>query len=297
MRVVCCNGEGRVTEGKDFRIFSDAGSIELDGPWEYRVGMRAARPCPEQFFFQRQPMGLFNAMIAPMLDLPCKGVLWYQGESNDSNPGEYKELFATHIADWQSKWRRQKGQTLPFIFVQLPIWGEPGDSDESSSWATLREAQSAALALPATGMATALDLGEWNDLHPLNKKGVGVRLALAAEKLVFGGENTAPGPLFREASHSQGRLLLRFDNCGKGLVARGTPHVTVVAAGKLHRLPADIEGGDCLSVDVSAIQGLEKVLYAWAGNPRDRQLYNSDGLPAAPFRAEISAPAKHAASK
>jgi sialate O-acetylesterase len=289
VRVVCCNGMGGVTEGKDFRLFSDQGSVELDGTWEYRVGMRSYKPCPEPFFFQRQPMGLFNAMIAPMLDFPCKGILWYQGESNESNPGEYRDLFAAHVADWQGRWSRADDD-IPFLFVQLPIWGEPGENDESSPWAILRDAQRAALSLPATGMAAGLDLGEWNDLHPINKRDVGRRLAFAAERLVFRNRNSSPGPLFRGMKHGQGRLLLVFSNCGMGLVADGEPHVTVIAGGKHHRLPAEIRGPDCLSVDVSSVEDPERILYAWAGNPRDRQLYNSDGLPAIPFRADITDP-------
>ena len=289
IRVVCGSSDGGISEGKGFRIFSDSESIELGGFWEYRVGIRAAKLCPAPFYFQRQPSTLFNAMIAPLVDYPCKGILWYQGESNADNAGEYKELFAAHISDWQSKWQTEEG-SIPFIFVQLPIFGKPGENSESSSWAILREAQREALLLPSTGMAAALDLGEWDDIHPTNKKDVGCRLALAAEREASKNKNSAPGPLFRNMKHSQGRLLIRFDNCGKGLVAQETPHVTVIAEGKSHRLPAQIEGSDRLSVDISLAQNPEKLLYAWADNPRDRQLYNSDGLPAIPFRAEVPEP-------
>jgi len=292
MRVVCCNGDGGVTEDKDFRLFSNTESVELEGTWEYRVGMRATRPCPEAFFFQRQPTGLFNAMIAPMLDYPCKGILWYQGESNDSNPREYKSLFAAHIKDWQGKWRctdtDKQPSTLPFLFVQLPIWKEPGENKESSSWAILREAQYSALSLPSTGMAVGLDLGEWNDLHPINKRDVGRRLALAAERLVFGNKNTAPGPLFQNAKRRYGRLILTFDNCGEGLVASEEAYVTVVAGRKSHRLPAEIESPNQISVDVSSIPNPEKLLYAWADNPIDRQFYNSEGLPMVPFQVDVT---------
>jgi len=291
IRVVCCDGTGGVTEGKDFRVFSDDESVELGGTWEYRVGMWAGKPCPEQFFFQRQPMGLFNAMIAPILDFPCRGILWYQGESNVADAGEYKALFASHVADWQAKWRRagsDASSDMPFIFVQLPVWGKPGENNESSPWATLREAQAAALSLPSTGMAVGLDLGEWNDLHPIDKRGVGRRLAMAAERLVFKNRNTSPGPLFRGVKHGQDKLLIIFSNCGMGLGADQTPYVTVIAEGKRHRLPVVIEGPDYVSVDVSSVRNPEALLYAWADNPRDRQLYNSDGLPAVPFRTEIT---------
>jgi sialate O-acetylesterase len=285
IRVVCCNGGGGITHGKPFRIFSDSesnNSIELSGTWKYRVGGSVGLR-PQEFFFQRQPTGLFNAMIAPLLGYPCRAVLWYQGESNDGNPNEYASLFTSMINDWRVKFH----SLLPFLFVQLPIFGEPEDNNESDSWAIIREAQASALSLPMTGMAVALEFGEWNDLHPVNKKGVGLRLALAAEKLIFKKQNTAPGPLLRCIRHNNGKLLLTFDNCGKGLIADETPYISIIAGGNMYRVPAVIESPECLSADISKIGNPEKVLYAWARNPRDRQLYNSDGLPVVPFRIGI----------
>ena len=283
IRVVCNNGCGGVTDGKPFRVFTDRGSVELGGVWKRRVGANAG-PRPEEFFFQRKPMGNFNAMIAPVLDYPFKGVIWYQGESNDANPREYAELFRLMINDWRGRQKRP----LPFLFVQLPIFGEPRDNSEDSSWAIIREAQAQALSLPATGMAVGLELGEWNDLHPINKKGIGRRLALAAEKAVFGQPNASPGPLVRAVERRGNRLFITFDNCGKGLIADGKPYVSVVSkGGKIFRLPVDIDGPDCLSIDISPIENPEKVLYAWANNPRDRQLFSSDGLPVIPFKIEI----------
>ncbi|MDR3020689.1 MAG: 9-O-acetylesterase, partial [Treponema sp.] len=95
IRVICNNGEGGVTIEKDFRVFSQSESVELAGDWEYCVGIKVPDSCPEQFFFQRQPMGNYNAMIAPVLKFPLKGVIWYQGESNEQNPHEYAALFQT----------------------------------------------------------------------------------------------------------------------------------------------------------------------------------------------------------
>jgi len=292
IRVVCWNGDGGVTHGKPFRIFSGSepdNAIELSGAWKYRVGESAGLR-PQEFFLHRQPMGLFNAMIAPLLGYPLRGALWYQGESNDSSPNEYAGLFKAMINDWRDKYQSllpTPHSPLPFLFVQLPIFGEPEDNNETSSWAVIREAQVSALSLPMTGMAAALEFGEWNDLHPVNKKGVGLRLAFAAEKVVFKKQNTSPGPLLRGIRREEGRLLLTFDNCGKGLKADETPYVSVIKGGKSFRLPAVIENPECLSVDISRIENPEKILYAWAANPRDRQLYNSDGLPVIPFRALI----------
>jgi len=240
-------------------------------------------------------MGNYNAMIAPVLKYPIKGVIWYQGESNDPNPHEYEQLFKLMINDWRKKSGREK---LPFLFVQLPIWKEPSDNSESSSWAAIREAQKAALSLPATAMAAALELGEWNDLHPLDKKGVGERLYLAAEKMLFAVNNSSPGPMLRSFERRtferrQEKLFLFFDNCGSGLKLKSSPggeelHVSVLDGGKLVRLAAKIEGKDSVSVDISALKEPKRILYAWTENPRDRQLFNSDGLPAIPFKIEIN---------
>jgi sialate O-acetylesterase len=282
IRVICNSGDGGVTGGKPFRVFSDNETVELSGKWKYKIGARTASR-PGEIFFQRYPMGNFNAMIAPVLKFPLNGVIWYQGESNDPNPREYEQLFKLMINDWRKKNR----EALPFLFVQLPIFGVPSDSNENSSWAIIREAQKAALSLPATGMAAALELGEWNDLHPINKKGVGERLYLAAEKLLFKIENSSPGPLLRSFQRRQEKLFLLFDNCAGGLCAGEKPHVGIMDGGKLARLPAEIEGPDSVSIDISSVKEPTKILYAWADNPRDRQLFNKDGLPALPFKIEL----------
>jgi len=283
IRVICNNGDGGVIPCKPFRIFTDNETVELEGTWKYRIGV-AAQTRPDEFFFQRNPMGNYNAMIAPLLKYPFKGVIWYQGESNDPNPHEYARLFRNMIEAWR---RKNDNNSLPFLFVQLPIFGIPSDNDENSSWAILRQAQKEALSLPATGMAAALELGEWNDLHPLNKKDVGYRLFLAAEKTVFKNENSSPGPVPLRFEKRGERLFIFFDNCAKGLRADEKPHVSVIGDG-ITRLPVEIEGPDVISIDISATKNAKRILYAWANNPRDRQLYNSDGLPMLPFRLEIN---------
>jgi len=286
IRVSCVNGEGGITRDKPFRVFSEQSCVELAGKWKYRIGVEAP-PRPEAIFFQRQPMGPFNAMIAPILSFPLRGVIWYQGESNDRNPNDYAALFMAMIQDWRNK----SGQEdLPFLFVQLPIFGSPAENDEAARWAIIREAQSAALSLPFTGMAAGFDLGEWNDLHPSNKKEVGRRLFLAAERVVFKNENAPASPMCRDVQLRGSRLFLTFDNCSSGLIAHDTPYVSVAADGKLLRMPAEIEKHDTLSVDLSSIKNKkpERVLYAWANNPKDRQLYSCEGLPVIPFRVAIS---------
>jgi sialate O-acetylesterase len=291
LRIVCNNGNGGFTPDKPFRLFESgkaAGghSMELGGTWKYKIGFRTS-PRPEDFFLQWKPTGLFNAMIAPLLKYPVRGILWYQGESNAARPEqavEYAVLFTAMIRDWREK----KGSgTIPFLFVQLPFFGAPEENNETGALALLREAQCAALSLPGTGMAAALDMGEWNDLHPVQKKEVGYRLALAADAVVYGEKNTAPGPQINGVERRGNTLAVKFSNCGAGLRAKSPPHVSIVSGDQLVRLPALIKDSDTLLVDISRIKNPEKLLYAWADNPKDRQLYNAEGLPAIPFKVAV----------
>ncbi|MDR2942120.1 MAG: sialate O-acetylesterase [Treponema sp.] len=286
IRVICNDGDGGITHDKPFRIFIDNGTIELAGTWKYKTGTDAPVR-PTEFFFQRHPVGNYNAMIAPVLKYPLKGVIWYQGESNDSSPRDYARLFRLMIQDWRKK---SSNKELTFLFVQLPIWKAPSDNSEDSSWALIRSAQADALSLPATGMAAALELGEWNDLHPVNKKDVGIRLFLAAEKVLFNIENSSPGPTFQRIEKRQEKLYLYFDNCADGLktVPEGEkPYVSVIDEEKQNRRTAEICGKNVICIDVSSLNKPKKILYAWADNPRDRQLFNSEGLPMLPFRIEV----------
>jgi sialate O-acetylesterase len=292
VRVICANGKGGFTPGKPFKIFSEARIVELKGTWKYKTSA-GVPPKPPEFHIEWMPCGLFNAMIAPLLPYPLKGVLWYQGEANDRNPGEYTPLFLSMIQDWRN---RKKQRVLPFLFVQLPIFGVPTENTENSAWALLRDSQREALRLPDTGMAAALDLGEWNDLHPLNKRDVGRRLALAAEGLIDKEKNCAPGPVLKSLEKNGAVLTLSFDKTGDGLLIKDeapsgageTMYVTIVSKDKTSsRIPAKLKNRHQVVIDLFQIPEPEKILYAWADNPADRQLYNAGGLPAIPFKSII----------
>ena len=133
-------------------------------------------------------------MTAPLVNYAAKGFLWYQGESNAGNPQPYYRLLPALIRDGRQQW----GQgDLPFLYVQLANFMEMNYLPLESNWAVLRDAQFKALAVPNTGMAVAIDLGEWNDIHPLNKKDVGERLALAAQRIAYGDNQVVySGPQF-----------------------------------------------------------------------------------------------------
>ncbi len=236
-----------------------------------------------------QPTLLYNKMIHPLLPFPVTGFLWYQGESNAGNAEDaerYAVQFQSLISSWRSAWGND---TAPFLFVSLagfraaPL--EPGDSN----WALLRESQSAALALPNVGQAITIDIGEADDIHPRNKQDVGLRLALAARRLSYGEDLAYSGPLYRDHVVEGDRAILSFDHAESGLVARGSsqPGGFSIAGTDGQFVWADARiVDDTVVVSSDSVANPVAVRYAWADNPDRANLYNEEGLPAAPFRTD-----------
>ena len=227
-----------------------------------------------------EPGVLFNAMVAPLTRYPIRGVIWYQGESNTASERApvYGRLFEALIRDWRRAW----GQgDFPFLFVQLANYRTPPEA----MWPELRESQRRALALAGTAMAVTIDIGEPSNIHPANKQEVGRRLALAARAVAYGEKIAYSGPLFRQAIPEDAALRLWFDHAA-GLEFHGTPAGFEIAGSSGHWLAAEarIEGSTVV-VRNAEVPAPVFVRYAWADNPR-ASLYNSAGLPAAPFSAE-----------
>lgn len=286
VKVISNIGDGGFVPDKTYELAAGEYRVSLEGEWKYKVGATLP-PLRGQTFFGYKPAGLYNAMLAPLLDFSIKGILWYQGESNAGRPEEYKRLLPALIQDW----RHSFGQgDLPFLVVQLPNFMEARETPGESGWALFREAQAEALKLPATGMAVTYDIGEWNDIHPLNKKDVGLRLALVARKVAYGETGVvSSGPTFRSMTVKGRRIIISFDNTGSGLTVRGGKRAGHFA----------IAGDDMQFVWAKArIRGSQVILenrnikcpvavrYAWADNPAGANLYNNEGLPAAPFRTD-----------
>jgi len=231
---------------------------------------------------------LYNAMIAPLLNYTIKGVAWYQGESNGNNADQYTALLQTLIRDWRARW--QEGD-FPFLIVQLPNYMQEKQIPAESSWATLRQAQLNALQLPNTGVAVTIGLGEWNDVHPLNKKPVGERLALQAMHVAYGDNNLVySGPLFQSVQRDGSKLVLSFSNVGSGLMMKDGDSLCYFAvAGKDKKFvwaKARIDGNRVI-VWNDAVESPVFVRYAWADNPEGANLYNKEGLPASPFEGSV----------
>ena len=230
------------------------------------------------------PAALYNGMIHPLLGCQPRGVIWYQGESNADRAEQYRPLFAAMIGAWREAFEAPE---LPFLFVQLANFRARAEAPGESDWAELREAQAAALALPATGMAVAIDVGEAEDIHPKDKATVGLRLALEALRVAYGEDLASRGP--RHVGHevAGGALRVRFE-FADGLRARsgGAPTGFALAGEDrvFHWAEARIEG-DAVVLTSAAVPAPVAVRYAWADNPAC-DLENAAGLPAEPFRSD-----------
>jgi len=239
---------------------------------------------------QQRPANLYNGMIAPLVGLAMRGVIWYQGEANAGNPGLYALQMPLLIRDWRSRW----GRDFPFLFVQLPNFhAATGDPNPREGWQFMREAQAQALSLPKTGMAVTIDVGEAGDIHPKNKQDVGKRLALVALAMVYGKDVIASGPVYKSMEIEGNKVRLRFDHVDGGLLCKGDKLTGFIIAGedgKFEWAEAKIDG-DTVLVWSDKVASPTTVRYAWANNPTC-SLYNKAHLPAAPFRTDAPEPPK-----
>jgi sialate O-acetylesterase len=292
IRVTNYTGKGGFVPDKPYFLVAGNDSIDLRGQWLYKVG-QVLRPSASEagnsvsaFSMQNEPTGLYNTMVAPARNYTIKGILWYQGESNTAKPQEYKQLLPALISDWRNKW--QQG-ILPFLFVQLPNFMEVRYLPSESQWAELRFNQLKSLAVPNTAMAVTIDVGEWNDIHPLEKKVVGERLALAARKLAYGNEEvTYSGPIYKSLIRDGDRLIIEFDHIGSGLIAKGggdLNHFAIAGADRKFVWAEARIDNNRIIVRSDEVKNPVFVRYAWADNPECANLYNIEGLPASPFEA------------
>ncbi len=286
VRVINTADRGGFIKDKPYQLTAGGQTIDLKGQWQYKVGA-VTDPLPAPTFFQYQPLGLFNGMIAPLLDYTIKGVIWYQGESNVGRAREYQKLFPALIADWRQKWKQGD---FPFLFVQLANYLQPQEQPSEGGWAELREAQLKTLGVPNTAMAVAADVGEWNDPHPLNKKDVGERLALAAQKVAYGDKNVVhSGPIYQSMQIEGNKIIISLTNISGGLMVKGAGepgHFAIAGADKKFVWAKAKIQDNKIIVWSDHVPNPVAVRYAWADNPEGANLYNKEGLPASPFRTD-----------
>jgi sialate O-acetylesterase len=275
--------------GKPFVTLKDdtGDRIDLSGQWQIKPTSLTADAGPKPataFAGPHHPTVLYNAMVKPLVPLSFRGVIWYQGESNAGRAYQYRTLFPLLIEDWRSQWNRE----FPFYWVQLANFQAAATEPGPSSWAELREAQSMTLALPKTGQAVIIDVGEADDIHPRDKATVGNRLAAIAMANNYDRNEEYSGPVYKSMSVQGNVVTLTFDHA-ESLEARGGPLKRFELAGKdqtFHFAEAKCVGDNKVEVSCDEVPNPVAVRYAWADNPEGCNLYNSAGFPASPFRSD-----------
>jgi sialate O-acetylesterase len=275
-------------KGGIYNMFWDP---RLAGKWKYKTGAKIdavsfKKPVVVNNYIFGTPALLYNGCVAPITNLAIKGVIWYQGESNADRAAEYKTLFPAFIKDWRKQFKQD---SLPFLFVQLANYMQEPEKPGNSDWAELRDAQASVLSLPNTGMATAIDIGDANDIHPKNKKDVGVRLALAALKNIYHSDTAYTSPLYDHMEIKDNNIIISFKNNPqliskdkygylRGFAIAGADNV-------FHWAQAYIKNNTVV-VFSNDVKSPKAVRYAWADNPGPLDLYTTKGLPVVPFRTD-----------
>lgn len=289
VRLISYGGVPEFVEDKPYKILLGNEEISLEGTWKYKQGTRMPA-LPGETFFHYKPTGLYNSMIAPLQNWGLKGVLWYQGESNTGRYNEYYDLMKALIGDWRSLWEQPE---LPFLIVQLANFMQDPPYPAESHWAELRDVQlRLSQAVPNTGLAVTIDIGEWNDIHPLNKKDVGKRLLLQAQRIAYGDNNLiCDGPLYDSMTINGNRVILSFRKGTNDLLPVEELEGFAVAGsdGRFEWAKAIMEDNR-ITVWSDRIAGPVRIRYAWGNNPEKANLGNRAGLPASPFEATLPEP-------
>ena len=270
--------------------FANGTLLKLNTPWRYRISAPLTQTGGMEHAPWLKESGLsmlHNGMILPLGRTAMRGILWYQGESDTWQAKEYGRLLSALIADW----RQRFGTDVPFIVVQLPGYGPPLTTPDESKWADLREVQRRVVdETPNAGLAVTIDLGQRDNIHPINKQEVGRRLALVARKLIYGENIVASGPTPLTAIRSRNTVAVSFDNLGSGLAIyeSGRPIGFELCDAAKHCSFVDAtQNKSEINLDASAVPAAATVRFCWAGSPICN-VYNSEGLPAVPFEIQVT---------
>ncbi|AWV99420.1 sialate O-acetylesterase [Arcticibacterium luteifluviistationis] len=233
------------------------------------------------------PANIYNGVLHPTIGYGIKGVIWYQGESNAGRSYQYRDLFPLMIENWRNEWKQGD---FPFYYVQLADFMAETEQPQESGWAELREAQTMTKdRLPNVGEAVIIDLGEGRDIHPRSKQTVADRLVRIALARDYHKDIIYEGPNYKSMEVKGDKILLTFDNVGKGLYSFDTKEpVGFAIAGsdkKFVWADAKIISNNQMEISGEGISTPVAVRYAWANNPVCN-MYNRDGLPMTPFRTD-----------
>ncbi|MFH6957051.1 sialate O-acetylesterase [Flavobacterium aquidurense] len=221
---------------------------------------------------------LYNAMLHPIVNYTIKGAIWYQGESNSGKAYLYRSLFPAMVKSWREEWKQGD---FPFYYVQI--------TPHKGQNAEIREAQLMSLkTIPNSGMVVTTDVGDANNIHPIDKQTVGYRLALIARAKNYGEKNLVySGPIFNHMKIKKHKAQLFFDYAQSGLKKNGETLKEFEIAGEDQVFyPADAKiDGKTIVVSSSKVKEPVAVRFAWKAIP-EPNLFNNENLPASPFRTD-----------
>lgn len=278
-------GGGIYGDAADLWAQSGDVKLPLSGEWscEILADFRGKAPRPASCGGSSFPTVLYNAMFHPLKDIPVKGVIWYQGCANVGRDAQYAEL----IQNLVKSWRETRNQPdMPFYFMQLAGYLQPKEIQPESEWAALREAQTAACKLPGVKYATAIDIGNPNDIHPKNKQEAARRFALIALNDAYRMKDVkAYGPQAVEVRGQSDEVLVKFN---EAVTVDGiAPAGFIVRLSDGNWVRPEIRMAGVGNVFLTAPGKIEEVRYNWADYP-DGNLRGLTGLPVAPFKKEVS---------
>lgn len=278
------SGRPNFTKGKLYQLEVGDRVIPLGQQLQMAVGCTMPRK-PASTYFVDTPTGLYNAMIAPLQDFPVKGMLWYQGESNLGNADRYADMLEAMVASW----RKQFKADFPVVIMQLPGYMSKHDQPVETSWTKIRQQQYlAAQHIQGASLAPTFDTGEYNDIHPQDKKTAGNRAAQQMRRLAYGDKSVecdVPKPL--SARVVDGSVLITFTEPGTGLTVRGDrlKDFAVLVDGKYQWATATLRDDRTVAVALPAGVTATTVRYGWDDYPTP-SLYNKEGVPVPQFQIE-----------
>jgi sialate O-acetylesterase len=269
-------------------VLGDKTSIPLAGKWKGQLSLDARSPHSLPLRYENWPVMpsvLYQGMLAPIAPLSITGVIWYQGEQNSERGFQYRKILPVTIADWRKLF--EQGD-FPFYIVSLPAFGHRSPTPIDDPWAETRESQALTAAhVSHSCLAVTIDTGDPDNLHPKDKLPVGERLAFCALAKEYGQHVVYSGPTLDSVTRDHGAIRLRFSHTDGGLVTKGAKLEEFEIAGedrKWYWADARIEGNTVV-VSSPSVPSPTQVRYAWQSNPA-ATLFNSAGLPAAPFRTD-----------
>lgn len=264
--------------------------ISLAGDWKMKI--EKLQYNQDWLFGEGEiPSVLYHSMIFPLKNFSFRAILWYQGESDARRSAQEVFDYRFHFQQLIISWRKLFGkEKLPFIFAQISNAYAGCHEPSDSSSARLRESQEQALQLENTFQVINIDSGKHeNTLHPQNKPELGKRFSLAVRKLVFKEEIIANGPIYKEMKIEGKYIHIFFLENVKVLLLNNEDKVKELAiAGKDQEFlwaKSRVEENH-LVVWHDEVEEPVAVRYAWCDNPLEVNLYNSEGLPAGPFRTD-----------